>query len=354
MRWMRVDAGGSRAAGPAPGGSRVYRTFREISLQLLILVATLATIELVLRVIDLRELRDGYGQGYTVVHRYDPELGWFPIPNSAGPFVGSRTISIRHNSLGLRDIEHQRTDRPTVMFVGDSFVWGYDVEANERFTDLLRAELPGIEIVNVGVNGYGTDQEYLLLKRVWSAFRPDVVVLNFTTSNDRNDNTSNMISDGYYKPYFAQAADGSWRFFGQPVTKSRQTYFTDNPLVRNLWLARLAVTSYIYLRYPRIAVPDPTERLVGMMRDLVESKGARFLVGLQYHDAKLQSFLQAQAIPYTSFDGAESYTTQGDHWTPKGHALVAERMKALLSESGVLKSLSELSPGRTAGQPETP
>jgi hypothetical protein len=354
MWWTRKDGGGPPAAAAATGGSRVYRTFREIALQLLIIVATLATTELVLRVIDLRELRDGYGRGYTVVHRYDPELGWLPIPNSVGLFAGSRTISIQHNSLGLRDIEHQPTDRPTVMFVGDSFVWGYDVEADERFTDLLRAELPGIEIVNVGVNGYGTDQEYLLLNRVWNAFRPDVVVLNFTSSNDRNDNTSNMISDGYYKPYFAQAADGSWRFLGQPVPRSRQSYFTDNPFVKNLWLARLAVTAYIYLRHPQIAVPDPTERLVGMMRDFVESKGARFLVGLQYQDAKLQSFLQAQAITYTSFDDAPSYGVQGNHWTPKGHALVADRIKAMLTESGVLKSLSDLPPGRRTGQQATP
>ena len=292
---------------------------------------------MLLRVVDLRELRDGYGQGYPVVHRYDPELGWLPIPNSAGAFAGSRTISIRHNSLGLRDVEPARTDRPTVLFVGDSFVWGYDVEASERFTDLLRAELPGIEIVNAGVNGYGTDQEYLLLKRIWSAFRPDVVVLNFTSANDRDDNTHNMLSDGYYKPYLAQAADGTWGFAGQPVPRSRQSYFTDKPLVKNLWLARLAVTSYIYLRHPKIEVPDPTERLVGMMRDFVESNGARFLVGLQFGDAKLEAYLRTQDIRYTSFDGADSYIVAGNHWTPKGHVLVAERVKALLSETGIVK-----------------
>ena len=337
--WQSRNAGdaGPSAIAAAPRSHRVRRACREIVLELLIIVATLATLELLLRVVDLRELRDGYGRGYTVVHRYDPELGWLPIPNSAGTFGGSRTINIQHNSLGLRDVEHQRSERPTVLFVGDSFVWGYDVEANERFTDLLRTELPGMEIVNAGVNGYGTDQEYLLLDHIWSAVQPAVVVLNFTTSNDRDNNTHNMISDGYYKPYFAQAADGAWRFFGQPVPRSRQAYFVENPLVKNLWLARLAVTSHIYLRYPNIAVPDPTERLVGMMRDLVESRGATFLVGLQFGDAKLEAFLRAQDIRYTSFDGADSYMVQGNHWTPKGHALVADRLKVLLSEAGVVK-----------------
>jgi hypothetical protein len=337
---QRPRDGGERVPvldGGRAGASRVRRAFREIFLQLAIVIATLAAIELFLRIIDLRELRDGYGPGYTIVHRYDPELGWFPIPNSVAAFTGSRTISVQHNSLGLRDIEHERTGRPAVLFLGDSFVWGYDVEAGERFTELLRAELSGIEIVNVGVNGYGTDQEYLLLNRIWSAFRPDVVVLMFTTSNDRDDNSTNMRSDGYYKPYLAQAADGAWRFVGLPVPKSRQTYFSDDPLVKNLWLARLAVTGYVYVSHPRITVPDPTEQLVGMIRDLVESRGSKLLVGLEYQDEKLQSFLQAQKIRYALFDGAQAYPADGNHWTPKGHALVADRLKALLLATGVVK-----------------
>jgi hypothetical protein len=101
--------------------------------------------------------------------------------------------------------------------------------------------------------------------------------------------------------------------------------------------SRLAVTGYIYLRHPHVTVPDPTERLVGMMRDLVESRGAKFMVGLQFGDAKLEAFLRAQEIRYASFDGADLYEVQGNHWTPKGHALVADRVKALLSEAGVVK-----------------
>ena len=127
--------------------------------------------------------------------------------------------------------------------------------------------------------------------------QPDVVVLMFTAFNDRNDNSSNRISDGYYKPYLAQAADGTWRFLGQPVPKSRQSYFTDDPLVKHLWLARLAVTCYIYLRHPLIGVPDPTEQLVRLMKISLRREGRGSLVGLQYADAKLESFLQTQKIP---------------------------------------------------------
>ncbi len=331
-----ADQGVAVSTATAVRRGRVRRAFRDIVLQLSIIVAMLAAFELMLRIVDFRDLRDGYGQGSSLVHRYDAELGWLPIPNTVATFAGTRTISIQHNSLGLRDIEHERTERPTVMFVGDSFVWGYDVEADERFTELLRAELRDIAIVNAGVKGYGTDQQYLLLKRIWSGVRPDLVVLMFCVANDRDDNDSNRRYGGYYKPYLTQGADGTVRFSGQPVPRSRHSYFADDPLVKNLWLARLGVASYIHVRHPLINVPDPTERLVAMMREFVESRGAKFLVGLQYHDPKLAPFLQAQNIRYTSFDGADLFKVY-DHWTPKGHALVADRLKSLLSETGVVK-----------------
>ena len=67
--------------------------------------------------------------------------------------------------------------KPPILFVGDSFVWGVDAEAGERFTDLLRERMIGYSILNAGVSGYGTDQEFIWLKRIWSDVRPSIVVL---------------------------------------------------------------------------------------------------------------------------------------------------------------------------------
>jgi hypothetical protein len=320
------------------------RAFRAAGLQLAMLLLTLAVIEVTLRIADPRELRDGYSQGSTIVHGYDPELGWFPIPNSASTFTGHRTIDVRHNSLGLRDIE-PTGGGSTILVLGDSFVWGYDVEAHERFTDRLRADLPATNIVNAGVSGYGTDQEYLLLKRLWDVVRPDVVVLIFTTTNDYDDNSSNMRNGGYYKPYLAPDKDGRWHFAAQPVPQSRHSFFSHDPVVRNSWLARLVVTGYVALRYPFITVPDPTERIIGMMKEFIESRGAKFLVGVQDEaqepvvtetHATMKSFLRTQNIAFTSFEGAEAYRESWFHWTPNGHAPAAERLKALLVARGVL------------------
>src|SRR4051794_41776088 len=118
------------AAG-APAG-RKRRILRAIFLQIAIAIATLGVAEAVLRVIDLRYLRT-YRAGAERVYNYDAELGWFPVPNSEVTFTGLRTVQVRHNNLGLRDIEHDASPRPTIAFIGDSFVWGYDAEQNERF-----------------------------------------------------------------------------------------------------------------------------------------------------------------------------------------------------------------------------
>ena len=312
---------------------RVRQTLRSAGIALCMTLATLATIEILLRVIDLRILREGAGER-SLTYRYDAELGWAPIPSSSSIITTARTIHAQHNSLGFRDIEFERDARPTMLFMGDSFVWGVDAEANERFTDLLRSRISNTAIVNAGVSGYGTDQEYLLLQRIWPTFRPAVVVLIFCTANDRLDNGTNVRYDGYQKPYFATAADGTLMLRGQPVPKSRQLYIKQDWLVRHLWLARVVAFAYVEIRHPQVYVPDPTELIVSKMREFVEAHGARLIVGLQSSDDKLSQHLRAERIPFVAFNGAEAYSDlYGAHWTPAGHRLVAERLLGLLSEN---------------------
>jgi hypothetical protein len=304
---------------------------RAVATQFLILVLTLAASEVVLRVIDLRYLRLDES-GVQPVYAHDAEIGWFPIPNSVQTYTGSRTVQVHHNSIGFRDIEPEQTRKPTIAFVGDSFVWGYDSEEGERFTDLLRGMMPDNRLVNLGVNAYGTDQEYLMLKRLWERFTPAVIVLMVCVDNDRFENSTNLRYDGPYKPYFDLAAGA---FAGQPVPWSRHLYFGHYWLARNSWVVRVAISAYVYWKHPPLRLIDPTERLIEMMRDMVASKGGRLLVGLERSDARYQAYFKAEKIPYVTFDGAETYPTHGNHWTPKGNAFVAKRMKQFLSENGI-------------------
>ena len=299
---------------------RTGRALRSIAEVLLIACVTLAVVEIALRIIRPRIFREDSTER-SLTYAYDAELGWAPTPNaSSSVTTRERTFHARNNSLGLRDIELKNDPRPTLMFIGDSMVWGVDAEAGERFTDLLRSRIAKYKTVNAGVSGFGTDQEYLWLQRIWPKIEPAVVVLIFTTANDRSDNSTNVRYGGNRKPYFASTADGQLELRGQPVPKSRQLYFKEYWLVRHSWVARYFVSAYVEIRHWQLHVPDPTERLIDKIRDFVEAHGARLVVGLQLDDDKLARHLQARRIPFVSLDGAEAYSGHsGAHWTPAGN-----------------------------------
>jgi hypothetical protein len=125
---------------------------------------------------------------------------------------------------------------------------------------------------------------------------------------------------------------------GQPVPRSQLLLYRDDPLVRNLWVARLAADAYVRIRYPQQFVPDPTEKLVGSIREFVEGNGGKFLVGIQNNDEALAGYLDANRIPYVKLQGAPFYTEGGfgPHWRPEGHKMVAERIFGMLSENGIV------------------
>ena len=283
----------------------------------IIMIITLLALEIVLRIVDLRELREGVSER-SLSYQYDAEPGWMPVPGSSASVTNARTIQVHHNSLGLRDDEFTLDTTPTIMVLGDSFVWGLDAEAGERFTNLLKPRIAGLKILAAGVSGYGTDQEYLLLKKLWPK-KPSVVVLIVCTDNDRQDNSTSIRYEGYQKPYFTTAADGAMILHGQPVPKSRLQSIKEDWWIRHFWLARLANAVYLKLRHPAVRVPDPTEQLIGSIKTFVDSNGAKFLVGLQKTDERLVRYLQDKQIPFAIFDGAAAYQGAGvgGHWTPE-------------------------------------
>jgi lysophospholipase L1-like esterase len=129
--------------------------------------------------------------------QYHPVLGWSGYPN----FVATKDgIRIQTNSLGYRDREPPDVEdprKPGVLFLGDSFTWGDEVAAEDRFTDLLEAScgslcdrLPRIRAINKGTIGYGTAQSLLdyLLARGERPF--DVVILALYSGNDLTDNAA--------------------------------------------------------------------------------------------------------------------------------------------------------------------
>jgi lysophospholipase L1-like esterase len=166
-------------------------------------VATLVAAEIVLRLLWHPE------QEHTVI-RADPVYGWSLLPGGRLHSVASDRgldYQIEVNSRGRRDRERTMAPAPgtrRILFLGDSFVFGAGVEAADRCTDRLERALgPGVEVVNAGVSGWGTDQEFLYLCREGFALHPDVVVLGFCMLNDvLNDMLPHELFGSAPKPRF--------------------------------------------------------------------------------------------------------------------------------------------------------
>src|SRR5581483_1127984 len=84
--------------------------------------------------------------------------------------------------------------------VGDSFVFGEHLADAETMPARLEDELGAPwEVLNLGVHGYGTDQQWLRLRRLGFAYEPDVVIVGFL----EDDLERNVLSfRDFAKPYF--------------------------------------------------------------------------------------------------------------------------------------------------------
>lgn len=155
------------------------------------------------------------------------DTGWLGRPNVDTQFVGAEFATrVRHSADGWRwcgvDAPLAEDDAyggRSVWILGDSFTWGWGVSDEETFVARLNEMGPaGVRYRNLGVPGYSSVQEYLLLKRlVEQGRRPDVVIVRFC-GNDLMDNIW-MNDNDPPRPGLAEV-DGQFVIQGLPVRPS--------------------------------------------------------------------------------------------------------------------------------------
>jgi hypothetical protein len=153
----------------------------------------------------------------------DPVAGWAHRPGAVGvwTYEGHALVSI--NRQGQRDSERRVRKESGVVRIavlGDSFASAFQVAQSGDFCSVIERTLGScpalrgrkLEVINFGVNAYGTAQELLTLRnRVWQ-YSPDVVVLAFYP-NDLYDNSEDLQREypeyaQWGRPYF-RLANGS-------------------------------------------------------------------------------------------------------------------------------------------------
>ena len=112
---------------------------------------------------------------------FDRRLGWKLAPGVRKWQQEDELYFISVNSHGLRDDETAFERRPgerRMLVLGDSFAFGYGgVDAEERFSEVIEARRPNLEVINSGVTAYEPVQELFYLQDSGLRYQPDLVLL---------------------------------------------------------------------------------------------------------------------------------------------------------------------------------
>jgi len=116
----------------------------------------------------------------------DQWLGWTFVPARTGRAnVGGRAIEYSFDAAGYRVSRADQPvdpDRPTVVFIGESVMFGEGLTWEETIPAQVGAMMR-IQSANLAVHGYSTDQEYLRLQTELPHFQhPTAVVALFMTA----------------------------------------------------------------------------------------------------------------------------------------------------------------------------
>lgn len=149
--------------------------------------------------------------------RIHPRLGW-----TQGPLTAD-------NPLGLVPWTRKRLvrdGRRKVLFLGDSYVAGHAREDHwlpQLIEERLHQADVDVDVLHLGVGGYGPDQMHLLLRETLPLVdRPEVVLMGVMTFSF--DRAAQRVRS-YQKPVLAFAPDGSMRVTNVPIWRSPKLYF---------------------------------------------------------------------------------------------------------------------------------
>ena len=138
----------------------------------------------------------------------DPRLGWHHVPRTRAHWTEEGDGHVRINTLGFRDAERSVRKESGVFRIavfGDSTTEALQVDLEQTFCQLLEKRLNqrGIraEVLNFGVSGYGSLQEYPLYSERGREFNPDLVLQAIFLDNDVADGDRRLATSQRGAPF---------------------------------------------------------------------------------------------------------------------------------------------------------
>lgn len=202
-----------------------------------------------------------FGGAESYFRFFNPQLPAFLRPD---PVVGTMHFSeytvrqnntciravTRFNQEGMHDIDHTKP-KPTGVYriavIGDSYVEAMQSSLEQSFFKVMEQQLRdrgySVEVLAFGVGGFGTLQEYYLLRDYALQYTPDLVILAFTSGNDVRNNSLDL-EKSLDMPYAVLREDQSLEF-SPFMLRQEYTQAFQSPL-RTLIFERSHVVRFLY------------------------------------------------------------------------------------------------------------
>ncbi len=188
--------------------------------------------------------------------QYDNLLGWVNAPNLYIADMYGPGVYLQTNGQGFRNKQDFKPKPPDnklrIICSGDSFTFGYGVDNDHTWCQLLAAKDEHLETVNMGQGGYGIDQAYLWYKRDGQQIEHDIHLFAFITTDFKRMQRNEF--NGYSKPLLKIQNNAlqvtnvpvPWRSFYLPwLTQNREAIndLKSTQLFRSFFLAEAETAS---------------------------------------------------------------------------------------------------------------
>ncbi len=185
---------------PSSEPNRSYSLAARLLAPLVLLLITLLLCELLLRAwFNLFPPLNHtlLPQGKASLHLFEPSDGnaFYAVRPGAGQsFLRHEfRVDVRTNNIGFREDLDYNGEPVDIAFIGDSYTFGWGVEAGERYSDFVRQAFPGLEVWSYAYPNGHAPVNYLAYLQQNPQLMPDVLVLGLFAFNDLSDDTADAV-----------------------------------------------------------------------------------------------------------------------------------------------------------------
>ena len=268
--------------------------------------------------------------------RSDAQTGWSNLPNLRAERINAagEQWSINTDQNGQRVIAQNPLAGRRILILGDSLSFGEGVDIQDRFDVKMLSSMSDVHVINTGVMGYGTDQEYVVFGNWKHLLKPGDTVLVVLNQSDYFD----VLRRRYFgraKPYFEKVGG---LFVLRPPRIGFWERWSDKSRVAAV-VARLVEATASESLDPgqsidiiRFAFERIREEVPRGIRVVLAHQGTRDFLEpkLGLSSAMFCQFADACVDLDEVVRGDPAHLLPDGHWSASGHAAVAQALLKVL------------------------